>query len=114
LNAPFSQSNVGYRACRMNVSVGRVRRGRTMRLAAGSRAFRPAINVWRSGSPELEEVVGGADEFPFGVDRAESSSLESSDASGVFDLTEDRFDDLAAPFVEGAQGGVGEACLHGV
>ena len=72
-----------------------------MRVAGGCCAFSIGDEGGGSGSPELEEVVGCADQFPFGVDRAEASALESSDASGVFDLTEDRLDDLAALCIEG-------------
>ena len=40
------------------------------------------------GSPEFEEVVGQADELPFGLHLGDASHGELAEAAGLFDLTE--------------------------
>ena len=59
----------------------------------------------RGGAPELPEVVGQADELPFGWHLGEASQGELAETVGVFDLTavlvsEDRAARLV-PFVFG-------------
>ena len=41
----------------------------------------------QGGSPEFEEVVGQADELPFGVHLLKSSQGELAEAGGLFDLS---------------------------
>jgi len=43
-------------------------------------------------APELQDVVGGGEQFPFAVDRLESTPVEPSCSSGFFDLSEDGLD----------------------
>src|SRR5688572_21243692 len=52
------------------------------------------------GAVELEQVVGGGDELPFGVAGGQAASSEAGDASEVLDVAEDRFDDLLSSGVE--------------
>jgi len=43
-------------------------------------------------APELEEVVGGGEQLPFGLDGGEPAATEPADSTSVFDLPEDRLD----------------------
>src|ERR671930_11652 len=69
------------------------------------------------GSPrgicELEQVVGGADHRPFASDLLETSKQELSEASGIFDLTENGFDDLLAQSITAASPGAFELERYG-
>jgi hypothetical protein len=51
-------------------------------------------------SPEFEQVVGCADEIPLAVDGALAAAVEAATTPSVFDLSEDRFDALAAQTVQ--------------
>src|SRR6266852_9493455 len=53
-----------------------------------------------AGAPELEEVVGGCDQLPFGLAGGEAAAEEAVGAPDVFRVREDRFDDLLASAVE--------------
>src|SRR3954453_22347692 len=66
-----------------------------MFLTVGSGGGRGA-----SGAPELEQVVGGGDELPFGLAGAAASPLEAIDPAEELGVGEDRFDDLLATPVE--------------
>ena len=74
-------------------------RARTRCSALGPDAFEPLM-VESGDSPELEEVVGGADQFPFAVDCSKAATGHGSDPSVVFDLGEDRFDSGGPLLVE--------------
>src|SRR5215216_2344148 len=64
------------------------------------------------GSPELEQVVGGADQVPLAVGGGEATAEQPRYASGVFDLPEDGFDGLAAFAVEGLAALGSQLALH--
>src|SRR5215218_801554 len=56
---------------------------------------------WRQGvAPELEEVVGGGDEAPFGAGGVSAAAVEAVDAAIEFGLAEDGFDHGLAFAVE--------------
>ncbi len=50
---------------------------------------------------ELEEVVGGGDELPFGLNGGPAASAESGYGAQVLDVGKDRLDDLLASGVAG-------------
>jgi hypothetical protein len=50
-------------------------------------------------APELEQVVGGGDQPPFGAGRCVSSAAKAGDSAGVFGVREDRFDQFGATAV---------------
>jgi hypothetical protein len=50
---------------------------------------------------ELEQVVGGGDELPFGSGSVESAAAESSEATSVFDVAEDGLDGVLPFAVKG-------------
>src|SRR5258708_29920429 len=62
---------------------------------------------------EFEQIVDGADHRPLGSDLVEAAQEELAEASGVFDLTEHRFDNLLSQAVAAASAGALEFCRHG-
>ena len=65
------------------------------------------------GLGELEQVVGGADERPFGSDLFEATQKELSEAPGMLDLSEDGLDDLFSEPIAAAPAGASELGCHG-
>src|SRR3954468_13661332 len=51
---------------------------------------------------ELDEVVGGGHEAPFGAGGGSSAAVKAREAAVVFGVAEDRLDELASLLVEGA------------
>ena len=62
---------------------------------------------------ELEQVVGGADERPFGFYLFEATQKELAEASGMLDLAENGLDDLFSEAVTAAAAGASELGCHG-
>ncbi len=63
-------------------------------------------------SVELEEVVGGGDQSPFGPDRGSSSSSEAVDPAVELGVGEDRLDDRLALAVQHAAALAGQDTAH--
>jgi hypothetical protein len=49
---------------------------------------------------ELEEVVGGRKEPPFGPNRGSAASRKAGESAVLLGMAEDRLDQLCAPLVE--------------
>src|SRR5476651_790347 len=85
--------------------------------AAGLRRFTNSADLLRMTSPcgvgELEQIVDGADHRPLASDLVEAAQEELAEASGVFDLAEDGFDDLLSQAVAAAPAAAFEFCRHG-
>src|SRR5580692_3132376 len=85
--------------------------------AASLGRFAIALDIVSMTSPcgfrEFEQIVDGADHRPLGSDLVETAQEELPEASGMFDLTEDRFDDLLSQAVAAAPAGALEFCRHG-
>src|SRR5580692_2568261 len=85
--------------------------------AASLGRFAIALDIVSMTSPcgfrEFEQIVDGADHRPLGSDLVETAQEELPEASGMFDLTEDRFDDLLSEAVAAAPAGALEFCRHG-
>src|SRR3954453_11177294 len=53
---------------------------------------------------QFEEVVGGGDQAPLGLDRGQAAAGKAADLAGVFGVREDRFDKFGAAAVERSAG----------
>src|SRR6266700_5819658 len=69
-------------------------------LSAGHRFGTCFCCLCEAGAPEFEQVVGGCDQLPFGLARAEAATEEAVGAADAFRVREDGFDDLLASAVE--------------
>jgi hypothetical protein len=65
-----------------------------------------------AGGKQLGQVVGGADERPFGLDLGEPAQQELAEAAGVLELAEHRLDRLLAQPVARATAGTLELGGH--
>jgi hypothetical protein len=66
------------------------------------------------GAGELGEVVGGADQRPFGPDFLEAAQQELPEPSGLLDLSEHRLDDLLPEPVSASPSGPLQLVPHGL
>src|SRR3954447_9131219 len=83
-------------------AAGRQARSAAPRRLAGKRR-RPARSGGDRGgrqTPELEDVVGGGDELPFGGAGGQAASLEAVDPPQGLGVGEDRLDDLLAAAIK--------------
>src|SRR6266851_6035607 len=69
---------------------------------------------WSCSFSVLGEVVGGADQGPFGADVVEASQQELSEPPGLLDLSEDRLDDLLSEPVSTSPSCPLELVAHGL
>src|SRR5258707_8116905 len=85
--------------------------------AAGLRWFANSLAIASMTSPrgfrELEQIMDGADHRPLRSDLVEAAQEKLAEASGMFDLTEHRFDDLLSQAVAAAPARPLEICCHG-
>ena len=64
------------------------------------------------GSGELGEVVGGADQGPFGLHFLDASQQELPEPPCLFDLSEDRLDGLFSPSIAASMAGAFKLGAH--
>src|SRR5215210_2706983 len=89
------------------VAAGRARtRGRRPPPRSGDRGGEVLV--------ELEEVMGGRDQSPFGPGGGSAASGEAGESAVVFGVTEDRFDELFALSVELVAAFFGQRGAHEV